>query len=652
MEKIGNKTGIWGWIKYGLGFYKNPPYVEDRLSEADVHSAQYLSFVVGCVEIWMIVRYTINYGDQCETIGEFLHYTYGYWIMLAASFLLLGYCIMYFRNMRDRLKKLSQLFILMYFLLGTWFGAMTAFSDFTRGRMIICFLSTLMYVTVIVIRRPFISLGLTIIPAVVFFYILNNKAYDKTGVQLSMTSGDTINYITFIISLVILEISVYFQRYREAWDSYNIEQSAVTDSLTGMPNMRRFEKDAKAYMEDSMEKGQYPMYLLFDVINFQTFNDRFDYSAGNKLLIEVGKIVMVEFPDEPCARSSSDHFAVLTNQQDFVQKAEHIRTKFKALYPNETYLDIKTGGYRAKATSKNPRHALDRASHALSKIHNHEDEFFKEYDEKMRQDLSVKQYVLNHVEEAVKEGYVRVYYQPVMWADGTLAGSEALARWIDPVMGFMSPGVFIPTLEEGRQIHKLDLCVYETVCKHIRYCLDNDLPVLPTSMNFSRLDFELMDAVGELEKLVEKYNIPKEYLHVEITESTLTHDVAGLKKAMKRLHESGYVIWLDDFGSGYSSMNVLKDFDFDLLKIDMEFLRNFNGNENSRKIIASVINLAKELGMETLAEGVETQEAVDFLREAGCGRLQGYFYGKPMPYEDILEKIQNGTYKLGTKEDK
>ena len=164
-------------------------------------------------------------------------------------------------------------------------------------------------------------------------------------------------------------------------------------------------------------------------------------------------------------------------------------------------------------------------------------------------------------------------------------------------------------------------------------------------MNFSRLDFELMDAVGELEKLVEKYDIPKEYLHVEITESALTEDVEGLKSAMDRLHRSGYSIWLDDFGSGYSSMNVLKDFRFDLLKIDMEFLKNFSGNENSRKIISTIIELAQKLDMMTLSEGVETQEAVDFLREAGCGRLQGYFYGKPMPYEDIIAKIKDGTYR-------
>ena len=213
-------------------------------------------------------------------------------------------------------------------------------------------------------------------------------------------------------------------------------------------------------------------------------------------------------------------------------------------------------------------------------------------------------------------------------------------------MDFLSPGKFIPVLEECRQIHKLDKCVYEIVCRKMRECLDKNLPVFPTSLNFSRLDFELMDAVGELEKLVEKYQIPRKYLHVEITESALSDDVSRLQKSMRILREKGYSIWLDDFGSGYSSMNVLKDYKFDLLKIDMVFLKNFTGNENAHKIIKSILDLAKDLGMMTLTEGVETQEAVDFLQSAGCGRLQGYFYGKPMTYDEIYAKLQDGTYKL------
>ena len=308
---------------------------------------------------------------------------------------------------------------------------------------------------------------------------------------------------------------------------------------------------------------------------------------------------------------------------------------------------MKAGVYPVTHDNVEPRHAVDRASYAMSLIKNVDEEPVKFYDETLQNQYRLRQYVLNNIDKAVQNGYIKVYYQPVIWAeDGTLCGFEALARWIDPEIGFLSPSQFVPLLEEIRQIHKLDKCIYESVCQQMRDCLDKNLPVLPTSMNFSRLDFELMDAVAELESLVKKYQIPKNLLHVEITESALSKDVKGLQEAMDRLHGLGYVIWLDDFGSGYSSMNVLKDFKFDLLKIDMEFLKNFSGNDNAHKIIQSIISLSKSLNMQSLTEGVETQEMVDFLRECGCGRLQGFFFGKPMPYEEILAKIADGTYKL------
>ncbi len=639
----GPGKGLWNYIRYALGFYRNPKYVEDRLRDADVLSMRFLSMIVACIEVWMLIRYTVKYGSQCETFGEFWHYTYGYWILLFVSVALTIYGFLYFKGKLKPLRKYSQWFSLLFFLVGIYFGATTSMSDFVRGRMIICFLSMLMYGTVIVIKRPFISVLLTLIPAYAFAYLLNHYAYDKSGAQVVLSSGDTINYITFIISLLILEVSVYFQRYREAWEGYKLEKAAITDDLTGIHNMHKFEIEAKEYMAASIAAGKYPLYLLFDVEHFRTFNDHFDYSGGNQLLIRLARLIRDTFPDEPTARSAIDDFVVLTNAEDYAERISKIREEIRTAYATETYLDVKVGAFRTKSDTVSPRQAADRAAYALKRIHNNENECFIEYDDAMSREYSLRQYVLNNLEKAINEGYIQVYYQPVVWSAGEkLAGCEALVRWIDPEMGFMSPGLFIPTLEEGRQIHKLDLCVYEKVCQRIRDCLDMGLPVLPTSLNFSRLDFELMDAVGELEKLVQKYNVPREYLHVEITESAVTHDLSGLKHAMDRLHGLGYTIWLDDFGSGYSSMNVLKDFNFDVLKIDMEFLRNFHNNENARKIISSVINLADELNMATLCEGVETEEAISFLKEAGCGKLQGYYYSKPVPYEEILKMIEEG----------
>ena len=647
MEETKKKKTIWGWVRYGLGLYRNPPYVEERLKEADVRSAMLLSFVVMGIEVWMLIRYTVRYGSLCETFGEYWSYTCSYWILLASGLTLFLYSILFVKGKMKRLKRYSTWFVSGFFSIGLFFGVTTSIHDFSRGRMILCFLATLMYATVIMIRRPFLSVLLTVILSGGFLFLLNHFTFDRNGTQVVMNSGDTINYITFMISMSVLEVSVYFQRYNEAWKSYSLEKTVVTDDLTQISNLHKFEEDARSYMKESREEEKFPVFLAIDIEHFQTFNDRMSHSAGDQLLVEMGRILVREFPHEPTARQSADRFVALTNAYDYLKRAAHIRQCVKEAWPTETYLDVKIGAYRMRDTTKDPLYAIDRAFYALKKIRNNEKEFFVEYDEKMSQDYVLRQYVLNNLKKAVDNGYIKVFYQPVLWSeDGTLAGCEALARWIDPDLGFMSPGVFIPTLEEGNQIHRLDLCIYETVCRQIRECLDQGLPALPTSLNFSRLDFELMDAVGELEKLVEKYRVPKEYLHVEITESAVTRDVEALKKAMSRLHESGYEIWLDDFGSGYSSLNVLKDLDFDLLKIDMEFLRNFSGNENSRRIISSVIGLADQLNMRTLCEGVETEEVVEFLREAGCGRLQGYYFGKPMPYQELIGKIQDGTYKL------
>lgn len=249
------------------------------------------------------------------------------------------------------------------------------------------------------------------------------------------------------------------------------------------------------------------------------------------------------------------------------------------------------------------------------------------------------------MDEAIANGYVKPYYQPVVWADDrTLCGAEALARWIDPQHGFLSPGAFVPVLEEYNEIHKLDSAIMEAVCRDIREHLDKGDPIVPISINFSRLDFELTDIVEEFEGYVEKYSVPKEYLHVEVTESALTEQQGILRDNINTVKEHGYPVWLDDFGSGYSSLNSLKDYCFDLMKIDMVFLRSFENNRKAKPIIENVINLAKDVDMATLTEGVETEEQAVFLKKAGCGRLQGYYFGKPMPIEELDRGIKDGKY--------
>ncbi len=652
-NKKGSENKFFSWVTEGLGFCKNSPYVREHMREANARSAIYMSVVIVLIEINMIIRYIKKYvidDPKCDSIGEFFQYTYRYWILLGVATAMLVFALLLVNGKIHKLRFTSDIWVTIFAGVCLYFGIITSISDFSRGRMIICFLMMCLYVACLLIWRPFISVIMLSPIAVIFNYMLNTQAVDKAGNQLSMTEGDMTNYITFFITASMVAISIYHQRHSEALKSESLHIMTITDEVTGLPNTHRFDELAKEYITEHNPETNELMYVFFNIDSFRTYNDRYGYDGGNELLRYVGRLIAESFEGEPYARTSDDHFTALTSADGFEKKLEAMNEKIKSKYSNESYLILKAGTYRPKDKDADPKLEINHARFACGLLKNQGDRLIEEYDDEKAKSYRLRQYVLNNIDRAVKEGYIKVMFQPVVWADdGELCGCEALARWIDPEVGFLSPGVFVPVLEECRQIHKLDRCIHETVCRTLREAMDAGKPAFPVSLNFSRLDFELMDVVGELEALVEKYRIPRDYLHVEITESALSDDTELLKKTMDILHEKGYTIWLDDFGSGYSSMNVLKDFDFDLLKIDMVFLKNFEGNQNSRKIIKSILELAKSLDMKTLTEGVETKDAVDFLHDAGCGRLQGYFYGKPMPYEDVLAAIDEGKFKLSAK---
>ena len=206
--------------------------------------------------------------------------------------------------------------------------------------------------------------------------------------------------------------------------------------------------------------------------------------------------------------------------------------------------------------------------------------------------------------------------------------------------------VLVSTLEEYHLIHRLDMYVVDKVCQHMVDARERGRKIIPVSLNFSRLDFDSLNLAEEVENCLKKYNIKKSDIHIEITESTLSEDDIKLKEELKHFRSHGYALWLDDFGSGYSSLNILKDFSFDMMKLDMKFLIHFSENQKTRPIISTILELAKKIGMQTLSEGVESKDVLNYLREIGCQQLQGYLFGKPMPKEEFKAKIVSGEYKI------
>ena len=376
-----------------------------------------------------------------------------------------------------------------------------------------------------------------------------------------------------------------------------------------------------------------------DITSFKIFNDQRGFEEGNKFLKEVGDFLTKSFRNAIISRQSDDHYVVFCPNHNIEEILTSINEGIEHL-DLDIRPGIKVGGYVLRDKNEDPHQSVEKARYACTELKGQGHGIFLKYDQQMHDNYRKVQYVVRHVDEAIENGYIKAYYQPVAWAkDQTICGAEALSRWIDPKYGFLTPNVFIGALEDSQLIYKLDIAMLRIVCRDIRTNMDKGYPVFPVSINFSRHDFMVVDIVSMIDEVVNEYNVPKHMIHVEITESALTTDEGNLKKAVDRLHELGYAIWLDDFGSGYSSFNVLKDFDFDVLKLDMKFLVGFEGNAKAKTLIKSVIQLADQIGIKTLCEGVETQEQAEFLNKVHCGRLQGWLIGKPIPYEDFKEKI-------------
>ncbi len=551
------------------------------------------------------------------------------------------------------------------------FGMEVSLYDVSRHRQILCFVTMVIFMACLLIWKPYITI-IILGAAFLYFYSL----WAPKLHQLDMTfggiviEGDQINYFIYWLILSITSISIYQQRFHGATKNEDLikvneklNRIAVEDELTGIYNMYHFVDECERILSREDVDPEKKIYLFLNIGNFRAYNERYGYQEGNRFLSGMAGYIRDVFKGDPCARQSDDHFVVFTDSDGVMEKINAINKEIgNRILPDQEntdsagiasadresayediYLDMKVGACRPKGREEDPRIPLDRARYACALIRKNYDRSYLEYDENIDADSKMRQYIVNTIDTAIRKGYIHAYYQPVVDAvTHELKGVEALARWIDPTYGFISPGLFVPVLEEYRQIHKLDRCIYETVCRDLRDATDRGLKVVPVSLNFSRLDFELMDAVSYLENLLGKYNIRKDQIHVEITESALNDTDVAFKAAIRSFKEEGFEVWLDDFGSGYSSLNVLKDYDFDVLKVDMQFLKGIESNDNARIILSRIIEMAKDIGMTVLSEGVESAEIAEFLRDRGCRLLQGYHFGKPMPRVEIRQKIASG----------
>lgn len=348
------------------------------------------------------------------------------------------------------------------------------------------------------------------------------------------------------------------------------------------------------------------------------------------------------FPHALIAHLTGDTFAVLAPHQDVTGRIEAVAREMDG-YVNDSSVRLKAGVHlidpeNVEVTESSLHLLFDRAKIAADWIKGDAGRTWALYEESMGRRLADRAYVLGHFEEALEKGYIQVYYQTIVRTlTGKVCAVEALARWQDPVKGLIMPSLFVPVLEESKLIHRLDAFVIEEVARKYLYIKEMGRPVAPVSVNLSAVDFEVMEPFDFVESMVRKYRVPRSLYHIEVTESALKKNEEKLKKELRRFRKAGYHCWLDDFGSGYSTLNVLKSYPFDTLKLDMMFMRNLN--EQGLEIIRSIILMAKRLSLHTLAEGVETEEQARFLRDIGCEMIQGWYYAKPLPYEESYQDM-------------
>ncbi|MCR5232982.1 MAG: GGDEF domain-containing phosphodiesterase [Lachnospiraceae bacterium] len=421
----------------------------------------------------------------------------------------------------------------------------------------------------------------------------------------------------------------------------SIVRISYYDYLTGLPSMTYFFELAEAGCRDMLNRGSTPAFIFLDLSGMKHYNQKHGFANGDKLLRAFAELIVRYFSNENCSRFSQDHFAVFSENDGIEDKLHQIFREWQRM--NISSLPIRAGVYYPGTDKIDISTACDRAKIACDSLRNTYVSDIHYFNKAMEENVERRQYFVTNLDRAIEEKWITVYYQPIIRSiTGRVCDEEALARWIDPKMGFLSPADFIPILEDAELVYKLDLYVLDQVLDKIRVFEEEGLHIVPQSINLSRTDFEACDIVSEIVKRVDNAGVSHDKITIEITESAVGSNFEFMKEQIERFRRLGFPVWMDDFGSGYSSLDVLKQLKFDLIKFDMRFLKDLDKGENGRIILTELMRMTTALGIDTVCEGVETEENAVFLREIGCSKLQGYFYEKPIPMEKVLDKYRRG----------
>ena len=433
------------------------------------------------------------------------------------------------------------------------------------------------------------------------------------------------------------------QSLSNALHENSIVKASQYDYLTGLPNMTYFFELAKAGKETAQKKGVKYVLLYMNFSGMKHFNMKHGFAEGDKLLQSFAKILAETFGNEQSCRIGTDHFAVLTEETDLEEKLQQLFRECREMNGGNT-LPVHVGVYVGQNENIHVSVACDRAKLACTALGGRYETAVNYYRQELREEAVRKRYIIENIDRAIKEKWIQMYLQPIIrTVTERVCDVEALARWIDPEKGFLSPADFIPALEDAGLIYKLDLYMVDQILDSMKEEKAAGFYIVPHSVNLSRSDFDACDIVEEIRRRVDKAGVDRALITIEITESIIGSDLAFMKEQVERFRNLGFPVWMDDFGSGYSSLDVLQSIQFDLIKFDMSFMRKLDEGDGGKIILTELMRMAASLGVDTVCEGVETGEQVHFLREIGCSKLQGFYFSKPISLETLKALHESNT---------
>ena len=451
----------------------------------------------------------------------------------------------------------------------------------------------------------------------------------------------SLTVLTFLIIIVFMTYS--FRKYRRS-----VERIAFIDPVTGDMNIHRFYEAARKLLI-AAPPSSYCIVAL-NIQSFKLINERFGRAEGDKTLRYLMGVIRRHLSDgELAARARADEFVLCLRTSDpnelqsrldlLVQDINSFNDTASLPYP----LIIRQGACPVDDPRADVASLVDHAGIASKNPAGEKESVCFFYDEALIHTLQRKRDLMNLMEPSLNHGDFQVYLQPkVRLNDRKIGGAEALIRWHHPERGVICPSDFIPLFEESNLICTLDKYVFEQVCRLLRRRLDEELPVFPISVNISRQHFRDPHFLSGFERLKNQYAIPDSLIELEMTESIIFDggEFSFVKNVVAQMHKVGFQCSLDDFGFGYSSLGLLSEFDVDAVKLDRIFFSR-EGEKRSEWVVEAVVNLARKLGIQTVAEGIETESQLDFLREIGCDMVQGYVFSKPLSINEFERWIQN-----------